>query len=69
MVADFLNSVNLMYFQPYTYVQKQAIYKEFSITDESLDKDVSILKEWMGKQPHLPKEDGKAISICYLKLC
>lgn len=57
-----------MYFEPYTYEQKQAIYREFSITDESLDKDVSILKEWMEKQPHLPNEKGKVNSVWYLKL-
>ncbi|XP_050421508.1 retinol-binding protein pinta-like [Adelges cooleyi] len=33
------------------------IYSKFDTTDEKMDLDVKILKEWMRKQPHLPNPD------------
>ncbi|KAK7863383.1 hypothetical protein R5R35_004347 [Gryllus longicercus] len=34
--------------------QLRKIYEQMGVTEESLDRDVIILQEWLTKQPHLP---------------
>lgn len=48
-----------MYLEKFTQQQQENLYKELNITEESLQRDVNYLIDWMGKQPHLPKVKGK----------
>lgn len=35
--------------------KKALLYKEYNITPESVKEDIQAMKDWMQKQPHLPK--------------
>lgn len=48
-----------MYLEQFAKEQQKEFYKEFNITEESLERDVNYLIEWMEKQPHLPNVQGK----------
>jgi hypothetical protein len=34
---------------------RQKTYKEFNKTQESVNKDVQIIRKWLQTQPHLPE--------------
>lgn len=43
--------------------QIKEFYSEFGATEESVDRDVKYLMEWLEKQPHLPNVKGKFLYI------
>lgn len=54
-----------MYLEQFTKEQQKKFYEELSITEESLERDVNYLIEWLEKQPHLPKVKGKLIQCIF----
>ena len=44
----------------------KGIYDEFHLTEETLQKDVKMLQQWLQEQPHLPDVEGIMIRVCSL---
>ncbi|XP_054261625.1 retinol-binding protein pinta-like [Macrosteles quadrilineatus] len=38
----------------YSAERKSRLYSEYNMTSQTVGQDVQMLKQWMGKQPHLP---------------
>ena len=59
-ITHALNSLTLTMFSlKITDEAKKNFYESFGRTEESVDDDVTIIKEWMKTQPHLPELMGK----------
>jgi len=48
-----------MYLEQCTADQRSKIYNEFNLTEETVQRDVQTLMEWLEKQPHLPNVKGE----------
>lgn len=48
------------YLELCTPQQLQEMYAEVKASEESLNRDVSYLIEWLEKHPYLPKVNGKS---------
>jgi len=48
-----------MYLEQCTDDQLKKIYEEFNATEETVQRDVKTLIEWLEKQPHLPNVKGQ----------
>ncbi|BES94337.1 transfer protein [Nesidiocoris tenuis] len=44
-------------------IDKERVYKEYGMTPQSIARDVDHIKQWMMKQPHLPKIQPEQLMI------
>lgn len=49
-----------------THAEKMKILEHYNLTEEQMIDNVRIIKEWLEKNAHLPKENGEFVATIFI---